>query len=381
MHSFDRIAASTLVALSIAISFVTTFARAEGIAEDISQNLVLAPGTDNPRNSEGSFIGLKDGKILFVYSHFTGTAREAKSAFLAGRISSSGGQTWTDQDTPILDDKKDREAPVFTCVSLLRLRDGRIAIFYLAQKSQTDSQVQMRTSKDEGMSWSQPTTCGSGPGYFLINNDCVIRLKSGRILIPAARHEAQPKDGFDRGEVCCFYSDDEGASWQKSKDTLEAMPNSHSGLKNPVVVELKDGRLMMLMVIHLHPLFRSYSTDGGNTWSLPQTTDLATPVSTAAIKRIPSTGDLLLIWNDHSHADAAAKNNRTPLVAAVSSDDGQAWTRRKTLYDDPNGTYCYTAIDFSGDRVLLAHCAGQSRGTAGLARTVITSFDIAWLYR
>ena len=34
--------------------------------------LELAPGTGNPRNSEGAFLELKDGKILFVYSHFFG---------------------------------------------------------------------------------------------------------------------------------------------------------------------------------------------------------------------------------------------------------------------------------------------------------------------
>ncbi|MCK5815189.1 MAG: hypothetical protein KAH07_04515, partial [Flavobacteriaceae bacterium] len=34
--------------------------------------LRLEPKPGNPRNSEGDFIQLKDGSILFVYSHFTG---------------------------------------------------------------------------------------------------------------------------------------------------------------------------------------------------------------------------------------------------------------------------------------------------------------------
>ena len=36
---------------------------ADGVAKEIV--LRLAPGPDNPRNSEGDFITLKDGKILF----------------------------------------------------------------------------------------------------------------------------------------------------------------------------------------------------------------------------------------------------------------------------------------------------------------------------
>jgi Neuraminidase (sialidase) len=345
---------------------------------EIQTNLVLAPGPDNPGNSEGDFTQLKDGMVLFIYSHFTGSSRQL-AAHLASRESTDGGKTWSDADRIVLRPESN-EAPVLTSVSLLRLRDGRISLFYLAQKSPTDSQVFMRTSSDECATWSSPTTCTSGPGYFLIDNDCVIQLKSGRLLFPVARHESPPKGESDRGQVICFYSDDNGASWHSSKKPLEAMANSHSGLKNPVVVELKDGRLMMLMVIHLHPLYRSYSTDRGESWSPPEKTDLATPVSTASIKRIPSTGDLLLVWNDHSQIDPAAKNNRTPLVAAVSSDEGKTWPIRKTIYHDPNGTYCYTAIAFVGDRVLLGHCAGLSRGAAGLARPAITTFPIHWLY-
>ncbi|MGJ7027585.1 hypothetical protein, partial [Petrimonas sulfuriphila] len=31
--------------------------------------LKLPPSSNNPRNSEGDFITLKDGRVLFVYSH------------------------------------------------------------------------------------------------------------------------------------------------------------------------------------------------------------------------------------------------------------------------------------------------------------------------
>ena len=33
--------------------------------------LELRSGPGNPRNSEGDFIRLKDGRVLFVYSHYT----------------------------------------------------------------------------------------------------------------------------------------------------------------------------------------------------------------------------------------------------------------------------------------------------------------------
>ena len=64
--------------------------------------LQLPPAKDNPRNSEGDFITLKDGRILFVYTHFTDGAADHSSAFLAGRYSSDGGKTWTAEDETIM---------------------------------------------------------------------------------------------------------------------------------------------------------------------------------------------------------------------------------------------------------------------------------------
>lgn len=369
---------SLFVAIPSLLAADTT--QPDTVPSGVSQNLVLAPSPANPRNSEGDFINLKDGRILFVYSRFTGGAHDVPGSYLASRVSSDGGKSWSGRDETVIDATV-HGVPIIDSVSLLRLKDNRIALFYLVKKSDVDSQMVMRTSSDETRTWSKATACTSGPGYFLVTNSRVVQLKNGRIIFPAARHEVpQSPEGFDRGVITCFYSDDNGASWHAGKGNLEAMANSHSGLKDPVIVELKDGRLMMLMCIHLHPLFQSFSADAGDTWSTPQATDLATPVSTASIKRIPSTGDLLLVWNDHAHSDPALKNKRTPLTVAISKDDGKTWENRKTLYSDSDGTYCYAAIDFVGDRVLLGHCAGQHRGAAGLARTVITMFDVNWLY-
>jgi sialidase-1 len=49
------------------------------------------------------------------------------------------------------------------------------------------------------------------------------------------------------------------------------------------------------------------------------------------------------------------------------------------LEDDPGGWYCYTAIHFVKDAVLLSYCAGQ-RATGGLNTTQITRFPVEWLY-
>ena len=186
---------------------------------------------------------------------------------------------------------------------------------------------------------------------------------------------------YNRGMAICFYSDDNGVTWRRGKGSVEAPANSHSGMQHPAIVELKDGRLMMLMCMHLRPLMRSFSADGGEAWSGAGGSDRGSPRPFLHLrwKRIASTGDLMLVWNDQSHIDPTIKNKRTPLTVAVSTDEGKTWIHRKNLHGDPDGWYCFTAIAFAGERVLLGHCAGQ--GKMGMARTVITSFDVAWLYR
>lgn len=367
-------------AVCLLVLLVVSYTSA-ALPEGITQPLVLAPSPGNPRNSEGDFIRLQDGRLLFIYTHFTGGAGDEAAAHLASRSSSNGGKTWTDKDEVVV--KQEGKQNVMS-VSLLRLRDGRIGLFYLVKNSNADCRAYLRASQDEAKTWSEPALCMPDAGYFVVNNGRVVELKSGRLIIPAARHDwANDKPASHRGVAVCFYSDDAGKTWQRSKSELEAPPASRSGLQEPVVVELTDGRLMMLCRTDQGSQFRSYSEDGGVTWSEAQPTDIKSPLSPASIKRMPKTGDLLMVWNDHIDVAPALRGKRTPLTVAISRDEGKTWEKRKTLYDDPAGWYCYTAIAFTDDdRVLLGHCAGQqAKGSSGLPTTVVTTFDVEWLYR
>ncbi len=265
-------------------------------------------------------------------------------------------------------------------VSLLRLKSGPIALIYLAKESAGDCRAWMQISTDECATWSNPWLCMDKAGYFVVNNDRVIQLSGGRLVMPTAAHSTADKPFVARSLATAFYSDDDGKTWKRSQSDLQAPAASKSGLQEPGVVELKDGRLMMLCRTDQGSQFRSYSNDQGTTWSEANPTEILSPLSPASFKRIPRTGDLMLVWNDHSKIDPALKQKRTPLSVAISRDDGKTWSAAKTIENDPKGWYCYTAIEFVGDRVLLGHCAGRDEGAARLATLQITSFDLSWLY-
>ncbi len=319
---------------------------------------------------------------MFAYSRFQGGAGDHDRAIIAARYSSDQGRTWTDHDVRIVDQEATWNV---MSVSLIRLSDGRIALFYLRKNSLSDCRPVLRTSKDEGKTWSEPILCITDQvGYYVMNNGRAMQLDSGRILLPVSLHNGpQYKQPDWNGQVLCYYSDDLGTSWQRSRSMLKAHSRDGRRLvaQEPGVIQLKDGRVMMFVRSNAGCQLLSYSQDGGETWSPLETSDIMSPVSPASIKRIPKTGDLLLVWNNHDGISEQLRGKRTPLSVAVSSDEGQTWKHVKNIADNPHGWYCYTAIAFAGDDVLLGHCAGDRRKNNGLAETHITRFSLDWLYR
>jgi sialidase-1 len=147
-------------------------------------------------------------------------------------------------------------------------------------------------------------------------------------------------------------------------------------------VELKNGQMLMFIRTTLGAQYFSYSKDGGNTWTEARESNLKSPLSPASIKRIPSTGDLLAVWNDHSGVPAdfkatlATGGKRTPLTVAISKDDGNSWVNARNLLDDAGGWYCYTAIHFVDRDVLLAFASSQA-GERRLSKMDLARFPVA----
>lgn len=350
-------------------------------AEPVTINL-LPPGPGNPRNTEGDFAPLKDGRLMFVYSRFsTSGPADSGAASLVARYSGDGGRTWTPDDRLIV--ANEAKLNVMS-VSLLRLATGELALFYARKNSMLDCRPYLLISKNEGKTWSKPRLTIPELGYYVLNNDRAYQLKSGRIVLPVALHKnetAEPTKFNGRGVAMCYLSDDRGRTWRRSRTVLENPSPNPTGLQEPGVVELKDGRLLMFIRTGMGSQYFSHSSDGGDTWTPVVPSTLLSPVSPASIERIPKTGDLLAVWNDHSNVNAEIRNRkRTPLTVAISRDEGRTWEKSKNLADDPEGWYCYTAIEFVGDRVLLSYNSGGS-GLERLSRSVVTHFDLDWLYR
>lgn len=356
--------------------------------------LQLDPTPEHSRHSEASFVTLKSGRIIFAWSKFSGSNSDFGEAVIATRYSDDGGKTWSNKDKILI--HKEGTTNVMS-PSLLRLEDGRIAIVYLRKDGKKLCMPYYRTSSDELETLSNPVSIASEPGYYVVNNDRMVQMKCGRIIVPAALHRYRGPSVLLPGEeaksflsspaiILFFLSDDGGVRWCESlTNYYRCFPSGH-GLQEPGIIELKDGRLWSWTRPGVEGRqWESFSDDSGQTWSEAMPSWFVTPSSPMQIKRISSTGDLLAVWNDHSGIFKTKEPEpiswgRTPLVCAISQDEGKTWKYHKLLEDSPKHGFCYPAIHFIEDAVLISYNAGGATSKIPLDTQRIRRILIKELY-
>ena len=246
--------------------------------------LNIEPTPEHPRNSEGSFATLSSGRILFCYSQFYGGARDESPARIVRIHSDDQGRTWSEPVTVV----ENSGGNNVMSVSLLRLASGKLAMFYCLKNSWIDCRPHLRLSTDEGETWTEARLVQQAPGYFVLNNDRVIQLSTGRILLPLAFHRSRGTDPHtskswdSRAIATWLYSDDDGTTWQESASWWAMPVSSGSGLQEPGVVELADGSLIAWSRTDKGVQYGFTSTDHGRTWTPPVPTELKSPQGPAS---------------------------------------------------------------------------------------------------
>lgn len=322
---------------------------------DSFEYFVAPVGPKNPRNSEAAIIHLKDGSLLLGWTAFyAGSGEDHGPARLSGKISTDGGRTWSNKYTLVENDGGRNVMEV----NFLRLMNGNIALFYCQKNTEsTDCRVMMRTSSDEGKTWRNPKQLSPSNKYTGLTNGRAIRLRSGRILLEA----------WEGGYAYCVISDDDGKTW---RDSQRIKPADGECYEN-ACIELKDGRVMMLMRTGLGGQFKSISTDGGETWSNPELTQLTGSAAPVSISRVPKTGDLLAVW---THNPGSTKRN--PLTSALSKDEGETWSNFRNIEEAADDAWAYPAVTWTGNDALLTYF--NYKGGLSLK---IKKIPVEWFYQ
>lgn len=349
-------------------------------------DLAPQPALGNPRNSEGAFLTLADGTILFVFSKFKGMdPSDHATSDISALYSYDDGESFQDERT------------LFTCegenginimsLTLMHMQNGDIGIFYLVRENRAKLQMFLRRSSDGGQTWGERVLCTPMDGFFIVNNDRVIRLSNGNILIPTAFHQTVGENFDEHAELRFFLSEDDGRTWKQcpGRSILSCTANSSSGLQEPGVIEIRPGQLWSWARTDLGRQYETFSIDNGRTWTECQPSRFSSPKSPLSMKK-NADGQLFAIWNPIPEYNGRSllpyfTGGRTPLALAVSTDDGVSFSEPIAFETDEDSGYCYCAIHFHKDSMLLAYCAGGREDRSCLVRCRIRKIPMEQLQK
>jgi len=292
-----------------------------------------------------SVLKTKDGRLMMI-----GSGRRC--------VSQDGGKTWT----------KPEALPVGVSFAI-RLASGKLAgpgpgdLFFV--------------SEDEGGTWKAvgKMAAGAVPGtpYESGASAVLIQARSGRLLVPVRFTEGAGHSGLYDGSGAwgtlqgklrrieghahfpepdiahVLFSDDEGKTWSRSEGGIMVWHGDGYGgmwpCDEPTAVEAKDGAILLFLRTTLGRVYvarsgpvdcvdregRRVQCSPGQRFDHPQPTPLASSYSPCVVRRIPNSGDLLLVWNQVSGDEIRAGYRRGRLSSAISKDDGRTWQHFRTI--------------------------------------------------
>ena len=205
-------------------------------------------------------------------------------------------------------------------------------------------------SLDEGRTWTAPQRLLDG---YNANFFGFIKTSGGRLVIVAEHLVSNP----GRWVVCSLISDDDGQSWQRSNFIDLGGHGHHDGATEPTVVELSDGRLMMLIRTNLGFFWQAFSDDSGRYWRTIQPSEIDASSAPGYLVRLQS-GRIALVWNRRNPSDRVwplvnptAQHNELPaswhreeLSIAITADDGQTWSHPLTIAGLRGGQLSYPHV-------------------------------------
>ena len=216
---------------------------------------------------------------------------------------------------------------------LFVLRPGELTLFYKVGPSPREWWGMVRTSSDDGRTWSDGRRLPDGVLGPIKNKP--VRLPDGSIIAPSS---TESPDSPSHWRIHFERTNDAGKTWTISRppaaaegaaiDAIQPSILTHGGGKLEAIGRTRSGRV-----------FQTWSDDSGQTWSPVTLLELPNPSAGTDALTLKD-GRHLLVYNH-------TPKGRTPLNVAVSR-DGRAWNTVHVLEHEP-GEYSYPAVIQTAD--------------------------------
>ena len=267
----------------------------------------------------------------------------------ATRISSDSGKTWS-KPTPVFKDPKRYKV---NAPALIRTQQGALVLAFINQaemvwkwndkRRDADPGTKLPTyvtrSLDDGRTWAKPQKLHDEWTGDLRN---IIQTRKGTIIFSSMQLWNNP----GRHVMLTYSSSDNGATWKRSNFIDLGGNGHHDGAVEGTIVELKDGRIWMLIRTNWDYFWEAFSNDQGKSWRVIRPSKIQASSSPGLLKRLKS-GRLVLFYNrlmptgwktyprmggingrmSPQWSLVPASASREELSMVFSDDDGKSWTK------------------------------------------------------
>lgn len=235
----------------------------------------------------------------------------------------------------------DQRYPTWNPV-LYQVPNGDLLLFYKIGANPSTWKGYLKTSQDNGVSWSAAKPLPEG---FIgpVKNKPIL-LSNGNLICPTS---TEGNKGANSWLIHFEMSPDFGKTWrrvgpvQAGKDVNAIQPS---------VLDHGNGKLQMLARSKNRAILESWSDDNGETWSSLAKTSLPNNNSGTDAVTLKD-GRFALVYNHVLPPGDLAKGPRTPLNLSVSK-DGKNWYAGAILEDSAISQYSYPSIIQTRDGML-----------------------------
>ncbi|UOR03559.1 exo-alpha-sialidase [Hymenobacter aerilatus] len=214
---------------------------------------------------------------------------------------------------------------------LYQVPGGELLLFYKIGPKPSEWKGWMRTSKDNGLTWSEAKALPEG--YIGPVKNKPVLLSDGTLLSPTST------EGSGGWRVHLEASKDNGKTWSM----IGPIDNGQTqGAIQPSILKHKGGKLQLLCRSRDRAILESWSSDNGKTWTPLAKTSL--PGNNSGTDAVTlKDGRQLLVYNHVLPPGDKAKGPRTPLNVSVSN-DGKTWYAGAIIEDSPISQYSYPSV-------------------------------------
>lgn len=294
---------------------------------------------------------LQDGTLLCAYSSGENWRMDAIKVL----SSRDGGKTWT---KPVV--ALPITSPGYIADPNFLVIGNRATLFatFVPDTKPAFGASEFRASEttDRGQTWSPFRKIPMPHKYVTGKVNAPVRLRDGTWVMGYSWElgaEAGKPAGSEpamRVKAGMLRSKDDGLTWKAGEDVWVDV---NMGPDEPAIIELKNGDLFAIFRSgDTHP-YEGRSRDGGQTWEPLRRSRFEGHNTPSALLRLKD-GSILRMW-DHS------PKVRYPLVAAVSTDECETWSKPRTLTEPqklPSGkksfdTACYPSAVQADDGTIF----------------------------